>query len=598
MSNKQDKIDLLFLEETLKTVSELFFITTNILSEIIDAKDKYTEGHSERVRLYSVEIGKALGLSEYQLASLSLAAKLHDIGKVKIDDRILKKKSKLTKEERIEMERHPIYSEDLLGRHPVIEPVIEAIRSHHEYLSGEGYPDKLKGEAIPKLARIIAVADVFDALTSKRIYRKNDFSDYEALEYLKRYKNKWFDPDVVDTLVKLYEDGSIDYSRGSYYFRKYPLESLNLLKKALKKYQKGDIDKLYLMLGIIENKLWHPDKAIEILKKGLSIKGKYYYRIMTEIAFSKYYMGNLNALYENYIFFKEHKKNIPFIDIIRGYFSGLVFFWKVRQLEKALKLVHELDKLFYRTEVEKELLRSDTLLLLIEKKRENFDDIISLQAKGYNIMGEIMYDMGNYEQALRFYNNSISIKSVKGDLVGRAISLYGSAKTCLRMGLIEEAEARALNCYRTNLEQDDQYGLYLTSLLLSEIYLEKNDFENSNYYLKKANKLKNVSKTKDDYNRYHISFWLYELSTKKAPDLTEEIQKKIYQEKNWGKLLKAEMYYCLGWAYEHKDINLAIKYYKEAIDLYNEIKVVPEMEKVNKRLYKLELISTKPLQEA
>ncbi len=590
MNKKDDKIDILFLEETLKTVSELFFITTNILSEIIDAKDKYTEGHSERVRLYSVAIGKELGLSEYKLASLSLAAKLHDIGKVKIEDRILKKRSALTKEERIEMERHPIYSEDLLGRHPVIEDVIQAIRSHHEYLSGDGYPDRLKGDAIPKLARIIAVADVFDALTSRRKYRKNDFSDIEALEYLNKFKDIRFDAEVVDALTKLYEDGTIDLTRGSYYFRRHALESLRFLQKALRKYNKDDIDKLYLMLGIIENKLWHPDRAIEILKRGLEHKGKYYYRIMTELAFSKYYMGNLEALYENYLYFKNNKKKIPIIDIIRGYFSGLVFFWKARKLEKALKLVHELDKLFYRTEIEKELLRGDTLLLLIERKRENFDDIISLQAKGYNIMAEIMYDMGNYEQALRFYNNSISIKSVKGDLMGRAISLYGSAKTCLRMGLVEEAEARALNGYRTNLEQDDQYGLYLTSLLLSEIYLEKRDFDNANYYLRKANKLKNVSKTKDDYNRYYISYWLYELNTKKNPNLTEEIYKKLYQEQNWSKLIKAEMYYCLGWSYELTDIESAIKNYKIAIDIFTSIKVIPEIEKVNKRLIKLELL--------
>ncbi len=597
MRKKENKINLLNLEETLRTVSELFFITTNILSEIIDAKDKYTEGHSERVRLYSVEIGKEIGLSEYELASLSLAAKLHDIGKVKIEDRILKKKSTLTKEERIEMERHPIYSEDLLGRHPVIEPVIEAIRSHHESLSGDGYPDKLKGDAIPKLARIIAVADVFDALTSRRVYRKNDFTDYEAIEYIKKYKNVKFDGEIVDAFVRLYKNGIVDFCRGSYYFRHYPQDSLNLLISALEKYKRDDVDKLYLMLGIIENKLWRPDKAIEYLDKGLEIKGKYYYRILSEKAFSRYYLGDLNALYENYVFFKESSEKIHYVDIIRGYFGGLVYYWKMRKLDKALKLVNELDRLFYKTELQEELLTEDTILLLIEKKRENFDDIVALQAKGYNIMGEIMYDMGNYEQALRFYNNSISIKSVKGDLVGRAISLYGSAKTCLRMDIIDEAEARALNCYRTNLEQNDQYGLYLTSLLLTEIYLKKKDFEDAKYYLKKANKLKNVARTKDDHNRYYVSLWQYKLSTQKNPDLTEEIKRKISEE-NWGDLLKGEMYYCLAWAYQNIDTKAALKYYNVALDIFIKIKVEPQIQKVKKQIEYLEELQFEKLKDA
>jgi HD-GYP domain-containing protein (c-di-GMP phosphodiesterase class II) len=229
------------VEENLKTVSELFFITTNILSEIIDAKDPYTEGHSERVRLFSVEIGRKLGLTEKELAALSLAAKLHDIGKVKIKDSILKKNSSLTPEERSEIERHSIYSEDLLGRHPVIESVTRAIRSHHEFLDGTGYPDKLKGDAISELAKIISVADVFDAMTSLRVYREYSYTDEEALEFITRGKGTRFDGRITNIFQELYDNGIIDYCRGIHSLTKSPLEALRMFKSSLNKYRGDDI---------------------------------------------------------------------------------------------------------------------------------------------------------------------------------------------------------------------------------------------------------------------------------------------------------------------------------------------------------------------
>jgi HD-GYP domain-containing protein (c-di-GMP phosphodiesterase class II) len=236
MNEHSDQSDSHEADDNFKAVSELFFITTNILSEIIDAKDPYTEGHSERVRLYSLEIGREMGLLEKDLAALSLAAKLHDIGKVKIDDRILKKKGTLSPEERCEIERHSIYSEDLLGRHPVIEPVIEAIRSHHELLNGNGYPDKLHGKSIPGLARIISVADVFDALTSKRVYREDCYSDEEAIRYIITQEGSSFDMNATRILEKLCYNGKIDYCKGNYYFSKSPNKALEYYTRSLEKY--------------------------------------------------------------------------------------------------------------------------------------------------------------------------------------------------------------------------------------------------------------------------------------------------------------------------------------------------------------------------
>jgi tetratricopeptide (TPR) repeat protein len=571
------------VEENLRTVSELFFITTNILSEMIDAKDAYTEGHSERVRLLSVEIGRELGLSEKELAALSLAAKLHDIGKVKIEDSILKKRSGLTPEERSEIERHSIYSEDLLGRHPVIESVTEAIRSHHEFLDGNGYPDKLKGDAICELAKIISVADVFDALTSLRVYRECSYTDEEALELIIKGKGTKFDGRITDILQELYDNGIIDYCRGIYNLYKLPSEALRMFNSSLIRYRGDDIDKVYLMIGLIENILWNPTRAIEILKKGAGIRGKYYNRIRTEIAFSEYYMGRLSALYENYQWFLKHSDSISNVDLMRAYFGALIYFWKTRELDEAIHIVELLDNMFYNNKTDKELLNSDTLLIAIERKREIFNDIIMLQAKGYSIMGDIMYDLGEYSKAIRFYNNSISIKSIRGDLTGRAMSLLGSAKAFLKMGRTNDAKIRAVNSYRTNAEKEDKYGMFLTSLVLVQIYLEEEDFANARNYLNMADELKAHSKKKGDHYRYYVVKWLYELETEESSNIVHEIEE-ILSRDDINEFIEAECYYCLGWACEETDPAGSMKNYRKALKLFEKIRMIPKISMVKKRM--------------
>lgn len=571
------------VEENLKTVSELFFITTNILSEVIDAKDPYTEGHSERVRLFSLEIGRELGLSEKELAALSLAAKLHDIGKVKIKDSILKKNGTLTPEERSEIQRHSIYSEDLLGRHPVIQSVIEAIRSHHEFLDGNGYPDKLKGDAISELAKIISVADVFDALTSLRVYREYSYTDEEALEFIAKGKGTKFDGRITDIFQKLYDNGMIDYCRGIYSLSKLPSEALRLFKSSLNRYRGDDIDKIYLMIGLIENILWNPASAIEMLKTGAEIHGKYYNRIKTEIAFSEYYMGRLDALYENYQWFLGSSEKISNFDLMRACFGALIYFWKTRELEEAIHTVELLDNMFYNSETEKELMNSDTLLIAIERKREIFNDTRMLQAKGYNIMGEIMYDLGKYSQSIKYYNNSISIKSIRGDLKGRAMSLLGSAKAYLMMGRTQDARIRVINSYRTNAEREDKYGMFLNSLLLVQISLEEGNFADARNYLDNANELKVHSKKKDDQDKYYVVKWLYDLETEGNSDIVQEIEEML-SGNDVDELIEGKCYYCLGRSFEKTEPARSEENYGKALKLFEKIKKVPEISTVKKRM--------------
>lgn len=141
------------------------------LARTIDAKDRYTEGHTERVSQYALFLGERVGLDEKQLKNLRIGALIHDIGKIGIDQNVLNKPSPLTPEERQQIESHPILGANIC--HPLnsLQDAMFIIRSHHEKLDGSGYPDGLKGDDIPLEVRIVSIVDIFDALTTDRAYR-------------------------------------------------------------------------------------------------------------------------------------------------------------------------------------------------------------------------------------------------------------------------------------------------------------------------------------------------------------------------------------------------------------------------------------------
>ncbi len=189
----------------LNEFEELFIGTLRAFSKIIDAKSPWTRGHSERVTKYAILIGRELGLSRDQLRRLEVAALLHDIGKIGIPESILDKPGKLTKEEYEIVKRHPEIGAEILSSIRQFEEVVPAIRHHHERYDGRGYPDGLKGEEIPVMARIIAVADAFDAMLSKRPYR-DALSLNSAVKELQRNKGSQFDPQIVDILLNIIPD--------------------------------------------------------------------------------------------------------------------------------------------------------------------------------------------------------------------------------------------------------------------------------------------------------------------------------------------------------------------------------------------------------
>ncbi|HWP97130.1 MAG TPA: HD domain-containing phosphohydrolase [Syntrophomonadaceae bacterium] len=142
------------------------------LARTLDAKDRYTEGHTERVSQYSIFLGERLGFSDKRLETLRIGALIHDIGKIGIDQNILNKPGKLTDEERHHIEMHPSLGQQICSPLKALHEVEEIIRGHHEKLDGSGYPDGLKGEEISLETRIVTIADIFDALTTERSYRK------------------------------------------------------------------------------------------------------------------------------------------------------------------------------------------------------------------------------------------------------------------------------------------------------------------------------------------------------------------------------------------------------------------------------------------
>ena len=178
------------------------------LATTIEAKDEYTRGHSHRVAEYSVLIAKELGWKQKDIFHLYNAAHLHDIGNIGIPDAILNKPARLTDEEYAVIKEHTIIGAEILKNITLVKHVVEVARSHHECYDGTGYPDGLKGEEIPIQARIVAVADSYDAMRSRRIYR-NTLKLEVIYEQFQKNRGVQFDPEITDAFLRLLDEGRL-----------------------------------------------------------------------------------------------------------------------------------------------------------------------------------------------------------------------------------------------------------------------------------------------------------------------------------------------------------------------------------------------------
>lgn len=175
------------------------------LIEALEAKDPYTRNHSERVPIYSLLISEKLNLSSEEIDSIYIASYLHDVGKIGVCETILNKPGRLTAEEYEEVKNHPCISSQIVSQIPNLSHIAGIIRHHHERFDGSGYPDGLRGDNIPLGAKVIAIADAFDAMTSSRPYR-SAFEPREALLEIERGAGSQFDPIMADTFIEAYRE--------------------------------------------------------------------------------------------------------------------------------------------------------------------------------------------------------------------------------------------------------------------------------------------------------------------------------------------------------------------------------------------------------
>jgi len=181
-------------------LADLLFATLGALSSAVDAKDPYTHGHSQRVAEYAVLAAREMDFGSRFITMLKIAGQLHDFGKIGVKERILSKQGRLDESEKLAMNEHPVIGAQILGKFKSFSDIVPGIRHHHEHFDGGGYPKGLKGEDIPVVGRLIAVADAYDAMTTDRPYRVK-LDHREALIELKNYAGTQFDPRVVDAFI-------------------------------------------------------------------------------------------------------------------------------------------------------------------------------------------------------------------------------------------------------------------------------------------------------------------------------------------------------------------------------------------------------------
>ena len=185
-----------------------FFQTADSLADTIEKRDPYTGGHTQRVTLYTQAIGKYLQLKPLERKWLKIASVLHDIGKIGIEDHILRKPERLSPEEFNMIKRHSDIGAKIIEHIWQLREIVPGVKHHHEQVDGKGYPDGLKGEEIPVLAKIVAVADTYDAMTTDRPYRKAIHRE-AAVEELKRCSGTQLDREVVGAFIQAYQSGEI-----------------------------------------------------------------------------------------------------------------------------------------------------------------------------------------------------------------------------------------------------------------------------------------------------------------------------------------------------------------------------------------------------
>lgn len=237
---------LYLLDEKNNQIQRMTLQTITTIANTIDAKDEYTKGHSKRVSEYSAAIAEELGLSEDEVQNIRSVGLLHDIGKIGVPDSVLNKPGRLTEEEYQLMKQHTVTGGEILKDIGMMPGIDIGAKYHHERYDGKGYPEGLKGEEIPFIARIISVADAYDAMTSNRVYRKQLASE-KVMEELEKGIGTQFDPEIAETMIRLLKEGRLEHlSMDSVVGEKEIEEATTILSRVMEKNERRAVeDMLY-----------------------------------------------------------------------------------------------------------------------------------------------------------------------------------------------------------------------------------------------------------------------------------------------------------------------------------------------------------------
>lgn len=479
---------------------ELFLNTIKYLSDVIDSRDVYTLGHSERVQRYSMRIGEKLKLSSKKMDILYLSSILHDIGKVKVPIEILKSGKKLNKYEFSEMKRHPIYGAYLLGSFRYVSGVQEAIRHHHERYDGKGYPDGLKEKQIPLYSRIIAVCDAFDAMTSNRSYIKEIKNERYAIEEIRHNSGTQFDPDIAEIFIELFENGYIHLEKGLYFAEHNSRESVNLaeflLGKAIEKLPKGiDRETAQYTMGRVYMKIQKFPEALSKFKRYLKYNDN-------EQAMAAVYNNMASAYYnlEEYdksLYYNEKVYSIrgAYLEKARAYrYKARVYFDMGKDPHSILTILDKSEKMHRllesRIEKRKNNIISKHFSITRYNKLINFTKKLQMDnAKYYDILAFIMYHMADFESAQKYYLKSINLKHFHGDLYGSIRSQAGIAMLYMDLNRFRDAEFNLLESMNMAQHLDDRPGLRMVYNNLGRLYMYWKKPQKAKMYYRKAFKM-------------------------------------------------------------------------------------------------------------
>jgi len=434
----------------------------------LEQKDRYTKGHADRVAAYAFEVGKQLGLNPPQLAELRDAAHYHDIGKIFIDEKILNKPGRLNDEEWLAIRRHSVFAKEFLYKHRHGATLLPAIIAHHEKIDGTGYPYGKKREQIPLSSQIISVCDVFDAMTSRRIYRQGQKETAaKAVAALRQGVGCSHPKEIVDAFCAVHQAGLIDLARGRHHAKNGDLRAALIFYRAAKsKAQRCDPGKTdrrliladvhYQMGAALGRVGQNMRQAKQILAKGLTYDPDNPY-LLAALAQAHYFSQELDSAIRvarqaiARAFKPEHWEALGLAKQI----SGLAYALK-NQLPQAEELLRQAMNIFQTLGKDEELAKiydsygnvllracrfaeAEVFLQYSEEIKLFHQDMAGL-AITYGNLGRLHTYLENYEEAISFFKRNLAIAAAVPDHRGISLCNGYLARIALARECYDEAE--------------------------------------------------------------------------------------------------------------------------------------------------------------